>query len=71
MARAATPASGRGSKTRSATRNNMPSGRIPQAARAAGQGAVYANDGVSAFGNISAADVKRLRGQYGNQSTSK
>lgn len=53
-----------------AQRNRFRPGAIPKSVKAQGQAAVYANDGVSAFGNISKRDLKRMRGQYqgGNKS---
>ena len=41
------------------TRGQMPRGRIPGSVRTQSQ--MYANDGVSAFGNISSRDLARLR----------
>ena len=41
------------------TRGQMPRGRIPGRVRTQSQ--MYANDGVSAFGNISSRDLARLR----------
>lgn len=52
-------AQAQGMRGNNGTRNAMPRGRIPN--RVTNQSQMYANDGVSVFGNINKNDLKRLR----------
>ena len=53
-------AQAQGMRGNNGTRNAMPRGRIP--GNVTNQAQMYANDGVSVFGNINKNDLKRLRG---------
>lgn len=56
-------AQAQGMRGNTGTRRAMPRGRIPGSVTTQTQ--MYANDGVSAFGNINRNDLKRLRGGNG------
>lgn len=52
-------AQAQGMRGNNGTRNAMPRGRIPKSVT--NQSQMYANDGVSVFGNINKNDLKRMR----------
>ncbi len=58
----------KGTRGNNGTRNPMPRGKIPKSVT--NQSQMYANDGVSAFGNINKKDLERLRGKKTGSSRS-
>lgn len=61
-------AQAQGMRGNSGTRNAMPRGKIPKSVTTQTQ--MYANDGVSVFGNINKKDLNRLRGESTGSSRS-